>query len=231
MLWSIDSCQNRVSADQYHLTVWRAQVSTHRGRVFFLSINDIWNKSYINYGNKTKMKKRSSQWTQFMQLRKEAWKKIRTSTGFEPLTSRLPVRCSTNWGMKPLTLGVGQLWVHMFPWKKWHDPLHCCWCVYEPPPPKGGRVIGMWWSGSDCSPCAKFVIEFGINDFNFLNKEGFHFIRQFRFLIDRRVRSSVSPLIRIFFAAKKKLRWLLLLFWLSMVNEVMMQWRICIKHH
>ena len=35
MLWSIDSCQNRVSADQYHLNVPRAQVSTHRGRVFF----------------------------------------------------------------------------------------------------------------------------------------------------------------------------------------------------
>ena len=35
MLWSIDSCQNRISADQYHLTVSRAQVSTHRGRVFF----------------------------------------------------------------------------------------------------------------------------------------------------------------------------------------------------
>ena len=35
LLRSIDSCQNRVSADQYHLTVSRAQVSTHRGRVFF----------------------------------------------------------------------------------------------------------------------------------------------------------------------------------------------------
>ena len=54
-----------------------------------------------------------------MQLRKEAWKKFRNSTGFEPVTSRLPVRCSTNWAMKPLTLGAGQLWVHMFPWKKW----------------------------------------------------------------------------------------------------------------
>ena len=65
------------------------------------------------------MKKWSSQWTQFMQLRNEAWKKFRTSTGFEPVTSRLLVRCSTNWAMKPLTLGAGQLWVHMFPWKKW----------------------------------------------------------------------------------------------------------------
>ena len=37
MLWSIDSCQNKVFADQYHLTVWRAQVSTHRDRVLFWS--------------------------------------------------------------------------------------------------------------------------------------------------------------------------------------------------
>ena len=62
------------------------------------------------------MKKWSSQWAQFMQLRKEAWKK--TSTGFEPVTLQLPVWCSTNWAMKPLTLGAGQLWVHMFPGMK-----------------------------------------------------------------------------------------------------------------
>ena len=37
MLWSIDSWQNRISTDQYHLTVLRAQVSTHRGGVLFLS--------------------------------------------------------------------------------------------------------------------------------------------------------------------------------------------------
>ena len=48
---------------------------------------------------KTEMKKWSSQLTQFMQLRREAWKKFRTSTGFEPVTSRLPVRCSTNWAI------------------------------------------------------------------------------------------------------------------------------------
>ena len=34
MFLSIDSCQNRVSAGQYHLTVSRAQVLTHRGQVF-----------------------------------------------------------------------------------------------------------------------------------------------------------------------------------------------------
>ena len=39
--------------------------------------------------------------------------------GFNPWPRDLPVPCSTNWAMKPLTLGAGQLWVHMFPWKKW----------------------------------------------------------------------------------------------------------------
>ena len=143
-----------------------------------------------------KMKKWSSQWTQFMQLRKEAWKKIQDikgvwtrdlaitgamlyqlsyeatdvgsrsivglyvamkemiyeinhiwtaemkwkwrddrrsernlcncvkkpeknsglQRGLNPWPRDLPVRCSTDWAMKPLTLGAGQLWVHMFPW-------------------------------------------------------------------------------------------------------------------
>ena len=35
---NIDNCQNRVSADQYHMTLSRAQVSTHRDDVFFLSL-------------------------------------------------------------------------------------------------------------------------------------------------------------------------------------------------
>ena len=48
------------------------------------------------------MKKWSSQWTHFMQLRKEAWKKFRTSTGFEPVTSRyqcdaLPTELWSHW--------------------------------------------------------------------------------------------------------------------------------------
>ena len=42
--------------------------------------NDIWNKSYINCGNEMKMKKWSSQWTQFTQLRKEAWKTKQNKT-------------------------------------------------------------------------------------------------------------------------------------------------------
>ena len=36
MLWRIDSCLNRVSTDQYHMTRSWAQLSTHRGYAFFL---------------------------------------------------------------------------------------------------------------------------------------------------------------------------------------------------
>ena len=37
---------------------------------------------------------------QFKQLERRSLKKIRASTGFEPVTSAIPVRCSTNWAMK-----------------------------------------------------------------------------------------------------------------------------------
>ena len=49
-------------------------------------------------------------------LRREAWKIFRTSTGFEPATSRYRCDALTNWAMKPLTLGAGHFWVHNFPW-------------------------------------------------------------------------------------------------------------------
>ena len=37
MLWSIDTCQNKVSADQYHVTISRARVRPYRGQLFFWS--------------------------------------------------------------------------------------------------------------------------------------------------------------------------------------------------
>ena len=52
MMWSIDSCQSRVSADQYHLTVLRAQVPQvtsfqmiARSSLFFQKF--IWNTRYV----------------------------------------------------------------------------------------------------------------------------------------------------------------------------------------
>ena len=47
-----------------------------------MSVDDIWNKSYMNCRNEIKMKKWSLQWTPFMQLRKEV-------TGDEDFYSRI----------------------------------------------------------------------------------------------------------------------------------------------
>ena len=50
------------------------------------------------------LKVKSDHHSKFFNLsnwKEEAWKKIRASTGFKPVTSAVPVRCSTNWAMKP----------------------------------------------------------------------------------------------------------------------------------
>ena len=43
----------------------------------------------------------SQLFSQLKQLRKESLKKIQAWTGFEPMTSAIPVKCSTNWAIKP----------------------------------------------------------------------------------------------------------------------------------
>ena len=57
MFWSIDSCQNRVPADQYQMTVSWAQVLTHRGEVFLkLSADKLlvfkWSQSQVQFFSK-----------------------------------------------------------------------------------------------------------------------------------------------------------------------------------
>ena len=50
---------------------------------------------------------------EFMQLRMQKPEKFRTSTGFEPVTSRYRCDALSNSAMKPLTLRTGHLWVLM----------------------------------------------------------------------------------------------------------------------
>ena len=52
-----------------------------------IAVKYTWNNSFLNCGCRCK-------WRMIT-----AWKKIRASTWFEPVTSALPVRCSTNWAM------------------------------------------------------------------------------------------------------------------------------------
>ena len=52
----------------------------------------------------------SQLWSQFLQLRKEAWKKFRTSTGFEPVTSRyrcdaLSTELGSHWRWEQVNFG------------------------------------------------------------------------------------------------------------------------------
>ena len=42
-----------------------------------------------------------SEFSNLSNWKEEAWKKSRVSTGFEIVTSAIPVRCSTNFAMKP----------------------------------------------------------------------------------------------------------------------------------
>ena len=56
--------------------------------------------------------------------------KVRTSTGFDPVTSRYRCDALTNCVMKPLTLGAGHLWVVMSPWRmdaKWYMKCFIYW--------------------------------------------------------------------------------------------------------
>ena len=58
--------------------------------------------------------------------------KFRTSTGFEPVTSRYRYDALTNWAMKSLTLGAGHLWVCNVPVRnesmmKWYMK----WIIYD----------------------------------------------------------------------------------------------------
>ena len=58
---------------------------------------------------------------QFTQLERWSLKKIRASTGFEPVTSAIPVRCSTNWAMKPHNGSEVNLLSSYLPWGvKWY---------------------------------------------------------------------------------------------------------------
>ena len=87
--------------------------------------NDIWNnKSYIELRMWNQVKLWCSQlWTQFYQLRRDAWK-TQDFNGVESVTSRYRTDCLTNWAMKPLTMGAGHLWLLMFPWwmnQRWND--------------------------------------------------------------------------------------------------------------
>ena len=76
-------------------------------------------------------------------LRKEALKKIQDFNGVWTRDLAIQVRYSTNWAMKPLLLGAGQLWVHRFLWKKW------VFMIYEKLYMNCGNEMKMKWTWNE----------------------------------------------------------------------------------
>ena len=79
----------------------------------------IWNESYMNCGYEIKWSydlRSNFFYERNFRNCVEKPEKFRTSTEFEPVTSRFRCDALTNWAMKPLTLGAGHLWVLMVPW-------------------------------------------------------------------------------------------------------------------
>ena len=74
---------------------------------------------------------RSSQfYTQLMQLRKQSLNKIQTCTGFEPLTSAIPVQRSTSQANKPT--GSRKLnWFVINPWKDNDEIINILQCTVK----------------------------------------------------------------------------------------------------
>ena len=70
---------------------------------------------------KDQIEERSSQLLRNLSsCEKKAMKKIQAWTGFEPMTSAMPVQCSTNWAIKP-TGGWSYCEFVIYPWRmnKW----------------------------------------------------------------------------------------------------------------
>ena len=80
-------------------------------RIIIFFVNDIWNKSCMNCGNEMKWKWRNDRRSEhnLCNCVKKPEKKIQDFNRVWTRKLAIPVRCSTNWPMKPPTLGAGQL--------------------------------------------------------------------------------------------------------------------------
>ena len=84
-------------------------------RPFLVLWSDIWNVSYVELRIWNQVSHDHRSYERNLSNCVEKPEKVRTSTGFEPMTSQYRCDALTNWAMKPLTLGAGHLWVLMSP--------------------------------------------------------------------------------------------------------------------
>ena len=91
--------------------------------IFYLSdVKHIWNNSYLNCGCRWKWRMIIAVDFPIWAIGKKKPEKIRASTGFEPVTFGIPVRCSTNWAVKPHLGSEVSLLSSCLPWGvKWRE--------------------------------------------------------------------------------------------------------------
>ena len=92
--------------------------------LFVFNKNGAIRMQYLSVSNRRKI---LAVTTQPKQLRKDSLKKkIQAWTGFEPMTSAMPVQCSTNWAIKP-TGSWSYCEFVIYPWK-----MNQSWTGFEP---------------------------------------------------------------------------------------------------
>ena len=99
-------------------------------RPFLVLWSDIWNVSYVELRIWNQVSHDHRTYERNLSNCVEKPEKVRTSTGFEPVTSRYWYDALTNWAMKPLTLGAGHLWLLMSRWRmdvKWYMKCFIYW--------------------------------------------------------------------------------------------------------
>ena len=85
----------------------------------YWTAKNIW-KSYIWTANKDMNESDPHSNVDYLSsTENKAWKKIQACTGFEPMTSAIPVQRSTNWANKP-TGSWSLCWFQINPWSDHH---------------------------------------------------------------------------------------------------------------
>ena len=156
MFWLIDNCQNSVSADQYRLTVSRAQVSTHWVWVFFegirwqvatfqmiassssIFLKCIWNKSclwaaFLKFWFRTDFGRQNS--TRFYMQARQSLLTFLTVTRWSPSVSNFYVLIGQNLTgefMRKIHTASGNLLTDSWSWQSFVSSCDVLNCLFLP---------------------------------------------------------------------------------------------------
>ena len=96
-------------------SLWDVPAGNHGSCIHHIQVN-IWKFIYLNCGEWYEdMIDHRSYTHNLRSCEIKAWKKIQACTGFAPMTSAIPLECSTNWAIKPTGSRPRCRWVRNIP--------------------------------------------------------------------------------------------------------------------